>query len=163
MTAIYAWHVRHSSATFEIAAPDEAQTSHRRGEVLARGLPWLVAEADEHVVGYAYANHFRPRPAYRFCLEDSIYIAADAQGRGIGRMLLAELIARCEARGARQMLAVIGDAANHPSIGLHRALGFEPAGVLRSSGWKFERWIDVVILQRELGLGATGAPADEPT
>lgn len=159
ITAIYGWHVRNGCATFELDAPDVAEIGRRRGDVLAQELPWLVAETDDGVVGYAYANPFKPRAAYRFCLEDSIYLAPGARGRGIGRMLLAELIARCEARGARQMLAVIGDAANHASIGLHRALGFEPAGVLRSSGWKFERWLDVVILQRQLASGDTDAPA----
>ena len=106
------------------------------------------------MLGYAYANHFRPRRAYRFCLEDSIYLAADARGHGIGRLLLAELLARCEAAGARQMLAVIGDAANAGSIGVHRALGFEHTGVLKAAGWKFDRWLDVVLMQRALGTGA---------
>ena len=159
ISTIYGLHVRHGSATFELVAPDAAEIGRRRDDVLAQGLPWLVAETGDGVVGYAYANPFKPREAYRYCLEDSIYLAPDARGRGIGRLLLAELIARCEARGARQMLAVIGDAANHASIGLHRALGFEPAGVLRSSGWKFERWLDVVILQRQLASGDTDAPA----
>ena len=160
ITAIYDWNVRHGTGTFELEAPDEAETARRRGEVLARGLPWLVAQGGGRVLGYAYANHFRPRRAYRFCLEDSIYLSPEAQGRGVGRPLLAELIAQCEARGARQMLAVIGDSANRASIGLHRALGFLPVGLLAASGWKFERWLDVVIMQRELGLGAATAPVD---
>jgi len=112
------------------------------------------------VVGYAYANHFRPRRAYRFCLEDSVYLASDAVGRGIGRLLMAELLARCEAAGARQMLAVIGDSANAGSIGVHRALGFEPIGTMRAAGWKFERWLDVVLMQKSLGSGAAEAPVD---
>ena len=119
-----------------------------------------MAERAGAVVGYAYANHFRPRRAYRFCLEDSIYFAPEAQGQGLGRPLLAELIAQCEARGARQMLAVIGDSANQGSIGLHRALGFTPVGLLAASGWKFERWLDVVVMQRELGHGAHAPAAD---
>jgi len=162
ITAIYAWNVEHGSGTFEIDAPGPSEMARRRDAVLANGLPWLVAERDGRVAGYAYANRFRPRPAYRFCVEDSVYVAADAQGRGLGRLLLVELIARCEARGMRQMLAVIGDGANHASIGLHRSVGFRPAGILRASGWKFERWLDVVILQRELGPGDRTAPLDTP-
>jgi phosphinothricin acetyltransferase len=160
ITAIYAWNVHHGTGTFELDAPDEAETARRRDDVLAKGLPWLVAEGRGGVVGYAYANHFRPRRAYRFCLEDSIYLAPEAQGQGVGRPLLAELIAQCEARGARQMLAVIGDSANRASIGLHRALGFLPVGLLAASGWKFERWLDVVIMQRELGPGAATPATD---
>lgn len=158
ITAIYAWNVAHGTGTFELDAPDAAETARRRAEVLARGLPWLVAEQDRRVVGYAYANHFRPRPAYRFCVEDSIYLDPAAQGQGIGRLLLTELIARCQARGARQMLAVIGDSSNAASIGVHRALGFTPVGLLRDSGWKFDRWLDVVLMQRALGQGAATAP-----
>lgn len=158
IAAIYAWNVLHGTGTFELEAPDLAETSRRRDDVLAKGLPWLVAERGGTVLGYAYANHFRPRPAYRFCLEDSIYLAADAVGRGIGRLLLAELLARCEDAGARQMLAVIGDSANTASIAVHRALGFEPVGTLKSAGWKFERWLDVVLMQKRLGLGASAVP-----
>lgn len=160
ITAIYEWNVRHGSGTFELEAPDEAETARRRDDVLAKGLPWLVAECGGEVAGYAYANHFRPRRAYRFCLEDSIYLAPGAQGQGLGRLLLAELIARCEVRGARQMLAVIGDSANAASIAVHRALGFAPVGLLAAAGWKFERWLDVVLMQRELGLGAGASAVD---
>ena len=161
ITAIYADNVLNGSGTFELDAPDEAEMARRRADVLSKGLPWLVAESAGHVLGYAYANHFRPRRAYRFCLEDSIYLAADARGRGVGRLLLAELMARCEAAGARQMLAVIGDSANAGSIGVHRALGFSDAGVLKAAGWKFGRWHDVVLMQKALGPGAaTDAPAD---
>lgn len=160
IAAIYAWSVRHGTGTFELDAPDEAETARRRDDVLAKGLPWLVAERGGSVVGYAYANHFRPRRAYRFCLEDSIYLAPEAQGQGVGRALLAELLSRCEARGARQVLAVIGDSANRGSIGLHRALGFRPVGLLEASGWKFERWLDVVIMQRTLGPGADAPAVD---
>lgn len=162
ITAIYAWNVDHGSGTFETDAPDAAEMVRRRDAVLANGLPWLVAELGGRVAGFAYANQFRPRRAYRFCVEDSVYVAPDAQGRGLGRLLLAELVARCEARALRQMLAVIGDSANQASIGLHRALGFQPAGILRASGWKFERWLDVVILQRELGPGDGAAPLERP-
>jgi len=114
------------------------------------------------VLGYAYANHFRPRRAYRFCLENSIYLAAQARGQGLGRLLLTELVGRCEAAGARQMLAVIGDADNAGSIGVHAALGFEHCGVLKAAGWKFDRWLDVVLMQRSLGHGhARPAPASD--
>ncbi len=159
ITEIYAWNVLHGTGTFELEAPDQAEMARRRDDVTSKGLPWLVGESDGRVLGFAYANHFRPRRAYRFCVEDSIYLASDAQGRGIGRALLAELLGRCEAAGARQMLAVIGDSANAGSIGVHRALGFDQTGLLRASGWKFGRWLDVVIMQRQLGLGADCAPA----
>lgn len=160
LTRLYTWHVLHGTGTFELEPPDEPEMARRRADVIGKGLPWLVAEDAGRVVGYAYANHFRPRRAYRFCLEDSIYLAPEATGRGLGRLLLAELLARCEAAGARQMLAVIGDSANHGSIGVHRALGFRQVGLLAASGWKFGRWLDVVIMQRELGPGATTMPAD---
>lgn len=161
LAAIYAHHVLHGTGTFELEPPDAAEMARRRDDVTAKGLPWLVAERDGAVLGYAYANHFRPRRAYRFCLEDSVYVAPEAQGRGLGRLLLAELLARSSALGARQMLAVIGDAQNAGSIALHRALGFEPTGVLRASGWKAGRWLDVVLMQRALGLGDTSPPGDE--
>jgi phosphinothricin acetyltransferase len=132
----------------------------RRDDVLAKGLPWLVAERDGRVLGYAYANHFRPRRAYRFCLEDSIYLAPEARGQGAGSLLLAELLGRCEALGARQMLAVIGDSANAGSIGLHARLGFQHTGILKSAGWKFGRWLDVVLMQRALGTGDATPGAD---
>lgn len=158
ISAIYAHDVLHGTGTFEIDAPDLAELSRRRDDVLGKGLPWLVAQADGQVLGYAYANHFRPRRAYRFCLENSIYLAPGARGQGVGRLLLTELVSRCEAAGARQMLAVIGDAANAGSIGVHAALGFEHTGVLKAAGWKFGRWLDVVLMQRALGSGA-GLPA----
>ena len=161
ITAIYADAVLHGTGTFELDAPDATEMARRREDVLSNGLPWLVAVAQAQVLGYAYATHFRPRRAYRFCLEDSIYLHADAQGRGVGRLLLTELLGRCEAAGARQMLAVIGDAANAGSIGVHAALGFEHTGVLKASGWKFGRWLDVVLMQRALGAGATLPAADD--
>ena len=160
ITAIYAHHVLHGTGTFELEAPDEADMARRHADVTGKGLPWLVAQDASGVIGYAYANHFRPRRAYRFCLEDSIYVAPTAQGRGVGRLLLAELMARCEALGARQMLAVIGDAANAGSIGVHRSLGFEHTGVLKASGWKFGRWLDVILMQKALGTGAATDPVD---
>ncbi len=160
ITAIYADAVRHGTGTFELEAPDRDEIARRRDDVTAKGLPWLVAQQHDRVLGYAYASPFRPRPAYRFCLEDSIYLAPDARGRGVGKLLLAELLGRCEARGARQMLAVIGDSANAGSIGVHAALGFAHTGILRSAGWKFGRWLDVVLMQRALGSGAA-TPAPE--
>lgn len=158
--AIYAHAVQHGTGTFELDAPTPDEMARRREDVLSKGLPWLVAEQGDGVLGYAYANHFRPRPAYRFSVEDSIYLHPDAQGRGIGRLLLAELLARCQAAGARQMLAVIGDSANHASTALHAALGFAPSGVLSAVGWKFGRWLDVVLMQRPLGAGSASAPQD---
>jgi len=157
IAVIYAWHVLHGTGTFELDAPDDAEIARRRDDVVGKGLPWLVAERGDEVLGFAYASRFRPRPAYRFCVEDSIYLADKALGQGVGRLLLAELMAQCEARGSRQMLAVIGDSANAASIGVHRALGFEPTGTLKAVGWKFDRWLDVVIMQRALGVGDRAA------
>ena len=159
ITAIYAWNVLHGTGTFELDPPSEADMTTRRADVLAKGLPWLVAERDGDVLGYAYANQFRPRPGYRFCLEDSVYVAAEATGQGVGKLLLAELLARCQAAGARQMLAVIGDSANLASVGIHRACGFDEVGGFKAAGWKFDRWLDVVLMQKALGVGdAVAAP-----
>jgi len=160
ITAIYADAVLHGTGTFELEPPDLSGMARRHDDVLSKDLPWLVAEEiSGEVLGYAYANHFRPRRAYRFCLEDSIYLHPSAHGRGVGKLLLAELMARCEALGARQMLAVIGDSANGGSIAVHAALGFTHTGVLKASGWKFDRWLDVVLMQRALGLGESTSPA----
>ena len=159
ITAIYAPHVRTGTASFEIEAPDEAEMLRRWRDVTARGLPYLVAEADGGVVGYAYSGPYRPRPAYRFTVEDSIYMLAHVRGRGIGRALLARLIDESARAGARQMIAVIGDSGNEASIRLHAALGFRHVGVLDSVGNKFSRWLDVVFMQRALGPGnRTPAP-----
>ena len=160
ITTVYGWNVLNGTGTFELEAPDLAEMTRRHADLTAKGRPWLVAERAGAVLGYAYANQFRPRRAYRFCLEDSIYLLPDAQGQGIGRLLLAELMARCEAAGTRQMLAVIGDSANAGSIGVHRRLGFEQVGLMKSAGWKFDRWLDVVIMQKSLGQGDARAPAD---
>jgi phosphinothricin acetyltransferase len=160
ITTIYGHAVEHGTGTFELEAPDTDEMSRRRGDVLAKALPWLVAERDGAVLGFAYANHFRPRRAYRFCLEDSIYLAPEARRQGLGRILLAELVSQCAARGARQMLGVIGDAANEGSIGVHRACGFEHCGVFKAAGWKQGRWLDVVLMQRSLGEGSATPPAD---
>ena len=158
VTAIYAHHVTHGKGSFELEAPDLDDMSRRRTDVLAKGLPHLVASRGAEVLGFAYAGAFRPRPAFRFMAEDSIYIHPDHTGQGLGRALLAELMRHCEALGIRQMLAVIGDSANAGSIGVHRSVGFEQVGVLKSCGWKFERWLDIVMMEKALGLGQSQAP-----
>ena len=158
ITAIYTHHVLHGTGTFEMDPPTESEMAGRRADVLARGLPWLVVEHDGQVTGFAYCNWFKPRPAYRFSAEDSIYIAPHANGQGLGRALLAELACQAERAGVRKLIAVIGDSANTGSIGVHRSLGFTPVGVLASCGWKFDRWLDVVLMEKTLGLGDTTSP-----
>jgi L-amino acid N-acyltransferase YncA len=159
VAAIYAHHVLHGTASFETEPPGPAEMRQRRAEVLARGLPYLVAKAsDGAVVGYAYATAYRPRAAYRNTVEDSVYARQDMVGRGVGRALLRALIAACEARDLRQMIAVVGDGANLPSIRLHEALGFRLVGTLRSVGRKHGRWLDSVLLQRPLGDADTTPP-----
>jgi phosphinothricin acetyltransferase len=153
ITAIYAYHVRHSLATFEIDPPDAGEMARRRLEVLKLGLPYLVAEIEATVAGYAFARPYRSREAYRFTVEDSIYVHPDHMRKGIGRLLLPALIAGCEQAGCRQIVAIIGDSGNTASIGLHEACGFRHAGVLRSVGFKFGRWVDTVFMQRALGAG----------
>lgn len=155
---IYAHHVIHGLASFEEAPPDLDEIRRRHGEVLGLGLPWLVAEDAGEISGYAYCAPYRTRPAYRYTLEDSVYVRDGRQGRGIGRMLLAELIARTSALGYRQMVAVIGDSANAASIRLHASLGFLRVGTLRSTGWKRGRWVDSVLMQRPLGSGDMTPP-----
>jgi phosphinothricin acetyltransferase len=161
IAAIYAHHVLHGTGTFETTPPTPAEMAARRADVLARGLPWLVAEEGGRVLGFAYCQWFKPRPAYRFSAEDSIYVDSDLQGRGLGRALLAELTAQAQAAGIRRLLAVIGDSANTASIGLHRAQGFTPAGVFKSCGWKFGRWLDIVLMEKPLGEG-DGTPPETP-
>lgn len=148
--AIYRHHVLHGLGTFETEPPDAQELHARHTQIVAAGFPYLVAMGGTEVIGYAYANHFRTRAAYRFTVEDSIYVAPNAMGHGVGRALLLELIARCCALGLRQMLAVIGDSDNTGSIGLHRACGFAHVGMMKSVGRKFDRWVDVVIMQRAL-------------
>jgi phosphinothricin acetyltransferase len=160
---IYAHHVRTGLGSFEEEVPDLAEMRRRRAEVLARGLPYLVAEVDDPTMpdgigGYAYAGPYRSRSAYRYSVEDSIYTAAEAQRRGIGRALLETLVARCTALGYRQMVAVIGDSANAGSIGVHEAAGFERVALLPAIGFKFGRWVDGVMMQRPLGEGQTTLP-----
>ena len=158
MTRIYAHHVLQGTGTFEITPPSEDEMRSRRADVLGKNLPWLVIEQAGHVMGFAYANWFKPRPAYRFSVEDSIYLAPQAAGKGLGKQLLTELLSNLERRGIRKVMAVIGDSANAGSIGVHRACGFEPAGVMGSCGWKFDKWLDIVLMQRALGAGNTTPP-----
>jgi L-amino acid N-acyltransferase YncA len=158
ITAIYDDAVRHGTASFELDPPDQAEMARRYETLRAGGYPYLVAELDRDIVGYAYAAPYRARPAYRWSVEDSIYIAPQAQRRGIGRALLARLVAEAEAGGFRQMLAVIGDTANTGSVELHRAAGFRLVGTFENVGFKFGRWLDTVLMQRELGRGATIGP-----
>ena len=158
---IYAHHVLHGLASFEEEPPDLAEIGRRVAEVRASGLPFLVAVLDGRLAGFAYARPFRPRPAYRFTVENSVYVPPDLEGRGLGRALLSALIERCTAAGYRQMVAIIGDSGNKPSIGLHLALGFVEAGQIRSAGFKLGRWVDIVIMQRSLGEGDTTQPPTE--
>lgn len=150
ITAIYADEVLHGTATFELVPPDEAEMASRLAGVRALDLPWLTAELDGAVVGYAYLSPFRLRPAYRYCVELSVYLAPEARGRGIGRALMQALIDRARVMGLRHLVGAIGDSANTASIALHKAAGFREAGVWRETGWKFERWIDVVLMQLDL-------------
>ncbi|WP_287806294.1 GNAT family N-acetyltransferase [Diaphorobacter sp.] len=158
ITAIYTHHVLHGTGTFEIDPPTAQDMAARRTDVLAKGLPYLVAEEAGQVLGFAYCNWFKPRPAYRFSAEDSIYVADAARGRGLGRQLLEALAMQAEAAGVRKLLAVIGDSANAGSIGVHRAAGFTDVGVMRSVGWKFGAWRDIVLMEKPLGAGDTTAP-----
>lgn len=158
ITRIYAHHVLHGTGSFETEAPSEAEMTRRRDEVLSRQLPYLVAEDDGQILGYAYANWFKARPAYRFSAEDSIYVADGQHGRGLGRLLMNALIEHCEAAGVRKLIAVIGDSNNLGSVGVHRAAGFSQVGVMRSVGWKFGRWLDIVMMEKTLGDGDNSAP-----
>lgn len=145
-------------ASFEETPPSVEEMARRHGEVAGRGYPYLVATVDDRIAGYAYAGPYRPRPAYRHSVENSVYLAPDRQRAGIGSALLAELIRRCEAAGFRQMVAVIGDSANAASIGLHERLGFRRAGLLTAIGHKHGRWVDSVLMQRPLGPGDATQP-----
>jgi L-amino acid N-acyltransferase YncA len=158
--ALYAQHVLHSTGTFETDPPSTDEMARRRDDVLGKGLPYLVAEHEGEVGGFAYANWFKPRPAYRYSVEDSIYLAAGLQGKSLGRALLAELLARCELAGIRKVMAIVGDSANAASIGLHRAAGFTQVGKIDACGWKFGAWRDIVILQKTLGFGDSTPPVE---
>lgn len=161
--AVYAHHVTHGFGTFEESPPDVAEMARRWQKVTEAGLPYVVCEDDGRVVGFAYAGPYRPRRAYRFSVENSVYVAPDGMRRGYGRLMLSALIERCTASGYRRMVAVIGDRNNQGSIGLHRTLGFEQAGHLPSVGFKHGQWVDVIIMQRALGDGDATVPADEPS
>ncbi|GAC1334337.1 MAG: GNAT family N-acetyltransferase [Beijerinckiaceae bacterium] len=155
---IYAHHVLHGLASFEEVPPDETELAARRGRVLARGLPHLAAEREGDVVGYSYAAPYHTRSGYRFTLEDSVYVDPEHLGQGIGRALLSRLVARCEQGPWRQMIAVIGDSANRGSIALHESQGFRLIGTACAVGFKFGRWVDSVLMQRELAEGAKTLP-----
>lgn len=156
--AIYTYYVTRSAASFEEDPPSVAEMLARRARLLERGLPYLVAESDGEVLGYTYAGPFRVRSAYRYTLEDSIYVAPTVARRGIGQALLGGLVERCTTLGYRQMIGIIGDSANQASIGVHRRLGFRQEGVLRGVGLKFGQWVDVVIMHRPLGHADSGLP-----
>ena len=162
ITAIYAAEVRERTATFELTPPDLAEMTRRFRALIDGGFPYLAANLDGDVVGYAYAGPYRPRPAYRFTVENSVYLAPEIHRRGIGLQLLTRLIADCEARGYRQMIAVIGDSANAGSIALHRRTGFAMIGTHPGVGCNFCRWLDTVMMQRALGEGAATTPASQP-
>lgn len=158
ITTIYAHHVLHGTGTFETEAPTEADMASRRADVLAKNLPYLVVEREGQVLGFAYCNWFKPRPAYRFSAEDSIYLADAARGQGIGNQLLTALLEAAESAGVRKLIAVIGDSANTGSIRVHESQGFMHVGVLKDCGWKFGQWRDVVLMDKVLGAGSTTAP-----
>jgi L-amino acid N-acyltransferase YncA len=158
ITAIYAWNVLNGLGTFEEDPPAEEEMARRRAAFLERGLPYLVADLDGVVLGYAYAGPFRLRAAYRYTVEDSVYVSPDAVGRGVGKALLGALIEACETLGLRQLCAVIGDSGNAASIGLHAAMGFEKKGVFPDMGHKFGRWVDLVWMQRPLNGGGERQP-----
>lgn len=158
ITAIYGYHVRHGLASFEEEAPSLEEMAKRRAAYLASGYPYIVAEAEGRVLGYSYVSAYRPRPAYRFAVENSVYIDQEARSGGIGSALLPVLIERCAALGYRQMIAVIGDSANAASIGLHAKFGFREIGTIRSVGFKHGRWVDSVLMQRALGNGDDTPP-----
>ena len=158
ITAIYQHHVLQGTGTFEIEPPSLQDMTSRREDVLSKGLPYLVIEENGQVQGFAYCNWFKPRPAYRFSAEDSIYLAPNASGKGWGRLLLAELCRTAEAAGIRKLIAVIGDSANAGSIGVHHSVGFQSVGVVKACGWKFNRWLDIVMMERALGHGHQRSP-----
>jgi phosphinothricin acetyltransferase len=162
ITDIYEHAVRFGTATFELVPPDLAEMTRRFESIVDSGFPFLIAALKGGVVGFAYAAPYRLRPAYRFTVEDSIYLQPDIHRRGIGRQLLHRLIAECEARGFRQMIAVAGDSANAASIGVHAGCGFQMIGTHPNVGFKFGRWLDIVMMQLALGDGATTLPADDP-
>jgi L-amino acid N-acyltransferase YncA len=161
ITEIYEHAVRHGTATFELIPPDLAEMTRRFDVLMDGGYPYLVATLEHRVVGYAYAGAYRPRPAYRFTVENSIYLQPAIHRRGVGLQLLQRLIAESETRGYRQMIAVIGDSANLGSVGVHTRCGFAMIGTHPNVGFKFGRWLDTVMMQLSLGEGGTTLPADD--
>ncbi len=159
--AIYAHHVLHGLASFEEIPPERGEVARRHAALVAEGYPYLVAELDGQIVGYAYAGPYRTRPAYRFTVEGTVYVAEGRERRGYGRALLAALIEACGDCGYRRMVAVIGDSDHQASIGLHEALGFRRVGQLHAVGFKFGRWVDSVLMERPLGEGDTTLPEDD--
>ena len=158
ITKIYAVAVRHGTASFELQPPDEAEMMNRQKALLAKRCPYIVAERAGEIAGYAYVGPYRTRPAYDWCVEDSIYVAPDRHRQGIGRILLDRLIVESETRGFRQMIAVIGDTANTASVAVHAAAGFRMIGTFQSIGYKHGRWLDTVLMQRALGRGDAAPP-----
>ncbi len=158
ITAIYRQHVLHGLASFEIDPPDTAEMTRRFETVHALGLPFLVAAADGAIVGYAYAAMYRARPAYRYTVENSVYVDSHRTALGVGSALLPALIAACTAAGRRQIIAVIGDSANQASVRLHEKFGFERVGLLPAVGYKFGRWVDSVLMQKQIGDGRSSPP-----
>lgn len=158
ITEIYRHHVLHGLASFEIDPPDALEMARRHAAVIELALPYLVAELDDEIAGYAYAGIYRARAAYRYTVEDSVYVHGGHAGKGIGSILLPELISGCEKAGRRQMIAVIGDSENRASIRLHEKFGFQRVGLLPAVGFKFGRWVDSVLMQRTLGSGSTNSP-----
>lgn len=158
ITAIYAHHVLNGTGTFETIPPTPEDMAARRADVLSKEMPYLVAEQDGQILGFAYCTWFKPRPAYRYSAEDSIYMADGARGQGAGKQLLAALAKEAEAAGIRKLIAVIGDSANQGSVRVHEAIGFSPVGVLKSCGWKFGKWLDVVLMEMPLGGGDSTSP-----
>ncbi|MCW2237782.1 GNAT family N-acetyltransferase [Azospirillum canadense] len=155
---IYAHHVLHGVGTFEEEPPDAAEMDTRFRAITGAGLPWLVAERDGVVLGYAYGSAYHVRSAYRFTIQDSVYVAEEARGQGVGRAVLQALIDRCTDLGYRQMVALVGGTENAGSIGLHTAMGFRTCGVVEAVGLKFGRWLDLVMMQKELGAGRSDVP-----
>jgi phosphinothricin acetyltransferase len=158
VTAIYRHHVLTSPATFELEPPDAEEMLRRYRSIMSGGFIYLVAERDAEIVGYAYVSTYRARPAYRFTVENSVYVRPGNERRGVGRMLLQALLAECEKKPFRQVIAVIGDSANAASIELHRALGFRMVGNFKSVGFKFGRWLDSVLMQKDIGAGDAAKP-----
>lgn len=157
VTEIYGHHVLHSPGTFEIEPPSHAEMARRRGDLLDKGFPYLVAERDGIVVGYAHVGPYRARPAYRYTIENSVYVHPGHARQGLGRLLMGTLLSECATKDFHQVIAVIGDSANVASIRLHEELGFHRVGTLQCVGFKFQRWLDTVLMQRQIGDGKTSS------